>query len=96
MEGKRKDLINWLTEHGRPNILTSTITFYRENHFLDDCIVEKPEGSTRKTKTVYDVERAGRRILWIKEKQERERLTLEEIKALIKKDPEKALSGRAV
>lgn len=91
MEGKRKDVINWLAEHGRPNILTSTITFYRENGFLNDCIIINPKGSARKTKTVYDVERTGRRILWIKEKQVRERLTLEEIKALINKDPDKAL-----
>jgi len=84
LEGLRKDVIKWLTDNGHPEILASTITYYREHGFLDDCIVEPPAGDTRKSNTVYDVEKTGRRIIWIKEKQKRERLTLEEIKELIR------------
>lgn len=84
MEGRRKDVINWLTENGHPDIPVSTMTLYREMGLLDDCIIEPPKGNSRKTSTIYDVEKAGKRIIWIKEKQRVERLTLEEIKELIK------------
>lgn len=84
MEGKRKDVINWLIEHGYPDIPVSTITFYREMGLLDDCITEQPRGSSRKTSTRYDVEKAGKRIIWIKERQRIARFPLEKIKELIK------------
>ncbi len=92
MEGRRSAVFKWLTEHGETETPVSTITFFAVNGLLDDCIIKGPMGNSRKTHIIYDVEKAGKRILWIREKQRVHRLYIDEIKELIKKDPEKAFA----
>ena len=88
MEGRRSDVFKWLTEHGETETPVSTITFFAVNGLLDDCILQRAEG--KKKHIIYDTEKTGKRILWIREKQRVSRLRIDEIKELIKADIEKA------
>ena len=83
MEGRRSAVFNWLVEHGETETPVSTITFFAVNGLLDDCIVERPLAGQRKH-IIYNVEKAGKRILWIRQKQRVSRLRIDEIRELIK------------
>ena len=83
MEGSRMDVLNWLMEHGETETPVSTITFFALNGLLDDCIVKRPPAGN-KGRFIYDVEKAGNRILWIRQKQRINRLRINEIRELIK------------
>ncbi len=88
MEGSRKDVERWLFQHGEENTSVTTITFFAIQGLLDDCITQKT--NKRGSAWKYDVEKAGRRILWIRQKQRMNRLRINEIRELIRQDPAKS------
>ena len=88
MEGRRSAMFRWLTKHGETETPVSTITFFAVNGLLDDCILQRSGG--KKKRMIYDTEKTGKRILWIREKQRVSRLRIDEIKELIKANIEKA------
>ncbi len=81
MIGTRKDIYNWLLEHGEEQTFPTAISFFAREGLLDDCVVEKQKGLRGAWK--FDVEKAGKRILWIREKQRVARFTLKEIKDML-------------